>query len=347
MRPVQSHVAAFVDWPLFLRYKTFYYLGGYFMNDIKKVKLMALAMQRYPWEQGVLAQAFLESGDAEETIMLAREAVHRQIEDGRPAMVGSWDPVTDPCGNGEAIRFAWERTGDPLFEQALKKLKDWALNKAPRSEGGIVYHISARPEFWVDSAYMLPPFLACIGEYGEALKQIDGYYDTLFVEEKGLLGHIYDDGAKRWVRRDVWATGNGWAIAGMSRIIDALPDSMVDDKQRLIGRVRQILDSAVKYLRADGLFHDVLDNPQTFVETNFAQMAAYTIYRGAASRWLDDSYIEYADLMRKAALGKIDEYGLVTGACGAPDFMVSGESVEAQAFCILMESARNHFIFSH
>jgi len=316
------------------------------MNNIKKVKLMALAMQRYPWEQGVLAQAFLESGDTDETVFLAREAVHRQAGDGRPALVGGEDSVTDPCVTGEAIKFAYEHTNDPIFSQALDSLKDWAFNKAPRSPGGIVYHILSRPEFWVDSVYMLPPYLACIGEYSEAVKQINGYWNALFVEEKGLLGHIYDDAAKSWVRKDVWATGNGWAISGMTRVISSLPDSMEDEKQVLIGRIKQILDSALKYIRDDGLFHDVIDNPDTFVETNFAQMMAYTIYRGVASEWLGDSYIPYADAMRNAALGKIDRYGMVTGACGAPDFLRSGASVEAQAFCILMESARNHFLFS-
>jgi len=228
----------------------------------------------------------------------------------------------------------------------LASLKDWAVNKAPRSKDGIVYHITERPEFWVDSVYMLPPYLACIGEYNEALKQIDGYWKSLFVEEKGLLGHIYNDTAKKWIRKDVWATGNGWAVAGMSRVISALPGHMEDKKQILAARIKQILDSALKYMRDDGLFHDVIDDPESFVETNFAQMAAYTIYRGAAQGWLDRSYVPYAEAMRDGALNKIDEYGLVTGACGAPDFMESGASVEAQAFCILMEAARNDFLRS-
>ena len=35
------------------------------MYDFTKVKKAALSMQRYSWEQGVLAQAFLENGDEE------------------------------------------------------------------------------------------------------------------------------------------------------------------------------------------------------------------------------------------------------------------------------------------
>jgi hypothetical protein len=40
-----------------------------------------------------------------------------------------------------------------------------------------------------------------------------------------------------------------------------------------------------------------------------------------------------------AARGKIDEYGIVQGACGSPSFDKSGTSTEAQAFFLMMESA--------
>ena len=47
--------------------------------------------------------------------------------------------------------------------------------------------------------------------------------------------------------------------------------------------------------------------------------------------------------MRFAARAKMDGYGFVQGACGAPDFERPGISTEAQAFCILMEAAGQGF----
>ena len=55
---------------------------------IEKVKRAALSMQRYNWEQGVLAQAFLEAGEMETAILFAIEAAHRQDEMGRCAAIG-------------------------------------------------------------------------------------------------------------------------------------------------------------------------------------------------------------------------------------------------------------------
>ena len=149
---------------------------------LDKVKRVALCMQRNNWEQGVLAQAFLEAGDRETAIQLAVEAVHRQQEDGRCCQIGASTASTDPSAVGESLIVAAETTGDPWLHQAKEKLLRWALELAPRNTEGIVYHFDDSREIWVDSCYMLPPFLAAAGCYEEALKQLDGYWRILLDE---------------------------------------------------------------------------------------------------------------------------------------------------------------------
>jgi len=95
------------------------------------------------------------------------------------------------------------------------------------------------------------------------------------------------------------------------------------------------------YQRADGLFHNILDDPNSFIETNAAQMLSYTIYRGVAGGWLDRVYLERADAMREAVYQKIDEFGLVQGVCGAPNFDRPGTAAEGQSFFLLMEAAHS------
>ena len=54
------------------------------MSDkIQLVKNAMLAVQRYPWEQGVCAQAVWELGEVATTVAMAHDAVLRQKEDGR------------------------------------------------------------------------------------------------------------------------------------------------------------------------------------------------------------------------------------------------------------------------
>lgn len=315
------------------------------MNDIlQKVKRATLAMQRYSWEQGVVAQAFLESGDTETAILLAVEGANRQLDDGRCAQIGHPGAITDNCAVGEALIFACEQTGDSALLRAKDRLLQWALKDAPRNADGIVYHLLDLTEFWVDSFYMLPPFLARAGYFDEAMKQIDGYWNALFDPEKHLLSHRWDDGQQRFVRKDAWGVGNGWAAAGMARVHALLPESDAARKEVLAGRIRTLLETALPLQRPDGLFHDVLDNPSTFPEINFGQMIAYTIYRGCAAGYLDRRYIEPAERIRSAALGEIDRFGLVQNVCGMPSFDHPGVAPEGQAFFILMESARAGYL---
>jgi hypothetical protein len=48
-----------------------------------------LAMQRDAWEQGTAAQALLEMGENDLAVLMAKEAVVRQLEDGRLAVISS------------------------------------------------------------------------------------------------------------------------------------------------------------------------------------------------------------------------------------------------------------------
>ena len=306
----------------------------------ERVKRALLAMQRYNWEQGVAAQAFLEAGDHDVAIAMATEGANRQHADGRCCHIGDSNAVTDPCAIGEALIFACEQTGDAFLCAARDKLLYWALHDAPRNAQGTVYHFLQGKLIWVDSMYMLPPFLARAGEYEEALRQLDGYWDVLYTPENGLLAHQWSDAEGRFLRRDAWAVGNGWAMAGMARVIALLPADH-PGRGRLIGRVRQLITAALPCQLPDGSFHDVLDDPSTFREVNFAQMLAYTIYRGVQGGWLEETLLPAAEKAREAALAEVDAYGLVRHVCGAPFFDRAGVAPEGQAFHILMEAARS------
>jgi rhamnogalacturonyl hydrolase YesR len=310
--------------------------GGDILN---KVKLALLATQRNSWEQGVTMQAFLEQGDRDTVIALAKEAAYRRVPDGRCAMIRPNEGVTDPCSAGEALLYAYKETGDRELGDACDALLEWALRLAPRNGDGIVYHVEDRREFWVDSIYMFPPYLAAAGRHDEAIKQIWGYAARLRDNRSGMFYHIWDDGAGAFVRKAFWGVGNGWAAAGVARVIDSLPERMSDEREKLAELDRGLIGALLERVRPDGLFHDVVDDPETFVETNLSQMLAYSIYRGIRSGWLPDSYEREAVRLRAAARSMVDKFGLVRGVCGAPSFDKPGVAAEGQSFHLLMEAA--------
>jgi rhamnogalacturonyl hydrolase YesR len=306
---------------------------------VEKAKTAMLSMQRATWEQGVAMQAVLELGETDLVILMAKDAVLRQSADGRLAMLGEEFALSDAAAPGEAVLWAARKTGDPVLMTGFNKLLDYVLNKAPRTKEGIIYHFTNQPQIWSDIIYMLPPFLAAAGKYDEAIKQIEGARACLWNADKKLLSHMWDCEKQTFARKDCWGVGNGWSAAGLTRVIRALPDSMRTERSKLAGYATAIIDGCLAHMRADGLFHNIVDDPKSFVETNLAQMLAYSIYRGVKVGWIDRRYLAAADKMRAAAHAKMDDLGLVQGVCGSPEFDHPGTATEGQVFFILMEVA--------
>jgi rhamnogalacturonyl hydrolase YesR len=272
---------------------------------------------------------------------MAKSAIVEEDADGRLAAVGGG--VTDPAMGGTAYWRAGEMTRDPFMQQAARGMLEFVLNRAPRAADGTCYHVAGAPEMWSDSFYTTPPFLAATGHFDEAILQIDGLRKRLWSPAKKLLSHQWDDGKGQFKRKAFWGVGNGWASAGVTRVLEALPAERKTDRDRLSAFLEELLDGCLACQRADGLFHDVLDEPGSFVETNLGQMLAFSIYTGVPGGWLPATYAPAAHRMRAAARAKVDRYGFVEGVCGAPHFDRAGVATEGQAFFLMMEAARAKF----
>lgn len=308
-------------------------------DRMERVKIATLGMQRYDWEQGVVAQAFLEMGETDLAISFARGAILRQ-EKGRFSVLKGNGPINDCASIGEVVLFAAEHTGDPLFQKGADEMLEVIKTTDHKTLDGIIYHTQEPQKgIWSDATYMLPPFLAAAGQFKEALKQIEGYRKYLYNPMDRLYSHMWNDEKRQFDRQDYWGVGNGWNAAGLVRVIKMLPDSMMDQKKMLIGYTRDVIDGCLKYLRPDGLFHDVVNRPDTFLEINLSQMLCYSIFRGVAAGYLDPKYLEPTEIMRKAANDKVDKLGYVNDVCGVPNFNRPYFAPEGQAFYLLMETA--------
>lgn len=316
-------------------------------KHIQNVKNVLLAMQRHCWEQAEAEHALTELGDTELVIRMARETINRRLPDGRVGVVSDGDErtVTDPCACGQAIRLAWEQTGDSLFRQAHERLLHWTLHDAPRSDRGILYHLTDSPEFWADSMYMLPPFLADAGEYEEAVRQFNGYWDALYDPAVELLHTFWHDGEKKYLRDGIHrGIANGYAVIAVCRMYPLLPDSMKDEKAALAQKARLLIDGMLRCMHEGGVFYDALDVPEgSFVAMNAAQMLAYGIYRGIQLGWLGADYRKKADILRCEMERRVDDMGFVNDVCGAPTFRKPGNAPNGQSFYLLMQCAHRDF----
>ncbi|MDR1356164.1 MAG: glycoside hydrolase family 88 protein [Tannerellaceae bacterium] len=310
--------------------------GGEYDTLISKARNAMLAMQRASWEQGSAIQAMIECEDYEMLRLMVNEAILRQSRDGRTCMLGSDHNVTDPVASGYGILKAYEIFGEAKYKIAADRLYDYCKNKAPRDSAGAVYHLNDSKQLWSDSIYMLPPFLAAYKDYDECMKQLRGYRARLLQPAKRLYSHRWSDDEDRFLSDKCWGGGNGWAAAAFAIIYELLPADMDGYRKEVASYLTELLDGLISNMRTDGLFHDIVDDTQSYVETNLSQMAAFAIYKSVRTGAIDKVYLEAAGKMKDGALSKVDEYGYVQGAAGSPYFNAPGTSTEAQAFLLMM-----------
>ena len=307
-----------------------------------------LAMQRHSWEQGVCAQALFEAGREDLWIPMAYDAIKRQSTDGRLAMPGSNAAVSDPAANGEVCLRAFEVTDNPFYLMGAQRMLNYLETAAPRTREGIICHNTVSFEegfspyqLWIDGLYMVPPFLAVMGKVSEAAEQIKGYIRHLFDRDTGLFFHIIDTADGQFVRQKHWATGNGWALMGLARVIEAAEQNGFPAiRDELSDFLTRLLHSMLKYQLADGRFHDILDDPESFVDGTSAMMLAATVFRGILKGYVSSSFRDAAETAFLTVSEKVDEYGLVHEVCGCPDFICQGTSAEAQASFIMADAWR-------
>jgi unsaturated rhamnogalacturonyl hydrolase len=319
------------------------------MNDTaKKVMGAMLAIQRYPWEQGVCAQAMYEAGQTEIWVAMAHDAILRQKEDGRLAVINDNIAVTDPAANGEVCLRAWELTGDTFYRDGARRMMDYLMKDAPRTPDGIIYHNTisfaegySPDQLWIDAAYMAPPFIAVMGEVEEAAKQLEGYFRYLQDKETKVLFHNYDVGTGRFVRRLRWATGNGWALMGVARVaVEAKKRGKLALYEELTAMGNELLDAVLRYQLPDGRFRDILDDPDSFVDGTSSMMLSVYVYRGVLEGWLDKKYLDCAERAYAAVSQHVDRFGIIHQVCGCPHFVSQGTSAEAQASFIMADAWR-------
>ncbi len=305
---------------------------------VEKVKTAMLCMQRHSWEQGTAMQGMLEIGDTTSLIIMARESVQRSKPDGRLSMVGSDFNIADTGVNGPGVLAAFKFTGDEKYKEAA--MAQYLYLKKPESKNanGVIYHNNKSKVIFSDNMFMVAPFLAQMGDYDEAIHQIEGIRDVLWNPKEKLFHHIRIQETGEFKDRSFWGGGNGWCAAAMAQVINLLPDKREADKQKLIGYCTDLLDGCIAHQLPDGLLYDKITEPN-FEESTLPEMLAYTIYTAVKSGWLDTSYLVPANKMRWAVYNNVDEFGLVQNASKAPRFNAPGTSPEGQAFFLMMEGA--------
>lgn len=207
---------------------------------------------------------------------------------------------------------------DPL----IKRFADHVLNREYRLGDGTLARNSPRPNtLWLDDMYMGIPTMAWYGKYtGDpkyydmAVEQIRLFKEKMWVPGKSLFRH-------GWVEEMTehpafcWARANGWAILAITDVLDALPEDH-PARTELIDLLRSHAASLSSLQSSEGFWHQLLDRPDSYLETSATAIYAYCLAHGICEGWLDaECYGPAAILAWNALATRIDPQGRVLGTC--------------------------------
>jgi unsaturated rhamnogalacturonyl hydrolase len=161
--------------------------------------------------------------------------------------------------------------------------------------------ITTEARYWSDDLYMLPVLQVQAYRATKDAKYLDrvsmtmvAYLDKL-QQPNGLFLHSPDSPF-------YWGRGNGWVAAGMAEVLSVLPPEH-PRYNRILQGYRLMMAGLLKYQSADGLWLQLIDQPDFWPETSGSAMFAFALVEGVKRGWLDAS--DYGPAARKAWLGLV------------------------------------------
>lgn len=268
--------------------------------------------------------------------------------------------VGDPASIGPAVLLAnWTKTDltNNAYSIAAGEQLDYLLNHAPRTPQGAISHRTDQAQLWADFVYMAPPFIAYFGalQGGEtelallqiAYEQCSLYRDGLR-DDVGLWRHIAQG---TWQDNTHWATGNGWAAAGMLRVLQTLihssqASSFTAQSANLTSWIQEIITTSWKYQTENGSLLNVIDDPTSFADSSSTALLASVTYRMAVFT-NDTTLIPHANKALALIQDSVSEDGWLQNTVDPYTFTTAtapgSHSPEGQAFVLLLHAAWRDF----
>jgi rhamnogalacturonyl hydrolase YesR len=207
------------------------------------------------------------------------------------------------------------------FKAYLDRAANYILHKQLRLEDGTLCRPNPRPNtIWADDLYMSVPFLARMGRltgdskyFDDAIKQVEQFNKYLYDSNTGLYWHnYYSDVAMNGVGH--WGRANGWLAVAQTELLNNLPANHPKRAELIRLLLRQIVGFA-RYQDQSGLWHQLLDKPDSYQETSVTAMYTYAVAKAVNEGWINPKYIAIAREGWKGLTGKITADGQLEDVC--------------------------------
>ncbi|MEY4385671.1 MAG: Unsaturated rhamnogalacturonyl hydrolase YteR [Verrucomicrobiota bacterium] len=163
--------------------------------------------------------------------------------------------------------------------------------------------ITHEARYWVDDMFMISAVQVQAYRATHDQKYLDraalamaAYLDKL-QQPNGLFFHAPDSPF-------YWGRGNGWYAAGMTEVLSELPSNH-PKRARILKGYQTMMASLLKFQSDGGLWRQLVDKPESWLETSSTGMFTYAMVTGVKRGWLDEK--TYGPAARKAWLGLVAE----------------------------------------
>jgi len=227
----------------------------------------------------------------------------------------------DDCGAiGAALIKAFRKKADPRYRQGIDLVADFISNKMSRlPDRTLARHRPQWPTVWADDAYMSIPFLAQMGDltgdrkyFDDGALQVIKFAEYLMDPVTGLFDHTYFANAGADDPDVHWGRAGGWVVMAMAELLSVMPESH-PQRAKVLEIFRKSIKGHVALQTATGFWRQLLDRPDSYLETSATAMFTFAIARGVNRGWLPLIYAPVAQTGWKAVEQRIRPDGMVDG----------------------------------
>lgn len=188
---------------------------------------------------------------------------------------------------------------------------------------------------WADDMFMSVPFLLRMAKlnkdsklYNEAAFQVLHINHYLTDPHTNLCRHGWYNQTKE-LAPVAWSRANGWVVWAMSEALLELPTNHKDYK-KIKDTFTKRLMALLKYQSESGLWHQVLNDPDSYLETSGSAMFGLALARAINHKWISQRYIPQLMKTWEAVSAQIDKNGIVYGICRGTDMGKDADYYKSQ-----------------